>query len=188
MFATEMLDTGQLIKAVLAGDQEAQTQLYYRHRNLMFGVGSRQGLPSHELDDCVQIAWERAMSSLTQLRDHRRFKSWVSTITRNTANSLHRQRSRESVTTEADLDTTVDCDAIERLCCQEDRQAMATAVQALHADDRALVEMLFFERVSYSEIAKRLKCRPGSIGPTRGRVLDRLRAQYLLACQTTAVA
>ncbi len=183
MLATKALDTGQLIEAVLSGDLDAQTQLYYRHRNLMFGIGSRHGLPSHELDDCVQIAWDRAMTSLPQLRDHRRFKSWIAAITRNAANSLHRQRSRESATISSELDTSVDGDAAETIVGWEDRKALATALAALRADDLALVKMLFFDRVPYNEIAERLNCRPGSIGPTRGRMLNRLRSEYLSACQ-----
>lgn len=183
MLATEAPDTGQLVEAVLSGDLEAQTQLYYRHRNLMFGIGSRHGLPSHELDDCVQIAWDRAMTSLSQLRDHRRFKSWLAAITRNAANSLHRQRARESATVGSELDCSVVGDTAETIVGWEDRRALATALRALRAEDLALVKMLFFDRVPYSEIAERLNCRPGSIGPTRGRMLDRLRDEYFAACK-----
>ena len=174
-----------LVMAILSGDSGAESRLFARHQGFMRGVVSIARLPSHEWDDCIQTAWERSMRSLDRLRDPKSFKSWLATITRNEAVTMHRRRNREQPSTSADLDCLVDID-IDANLIQTDRfAALAKALDTLDTADRRLIELLFVQRQPYKTVAAEIGCRVGSIGPTRGRVLDRLRNAYLQAIGET---
>jgi DNA-directed RNA polymerase specialized sigma24 family protein len=69
-----------------------------------------------------------------------------------------------------------------RLLESERRAAVRSAVTALPGRDRALLTLLYSEsEPSYADIGRSMRMPIGSIGPTRGRVLDRLRRHGRLA-------
>jgi DNA-directed RNA polymerase specialized sigma24 family protein len=75
-----------------------------------------------------------------------------------------------------------------RLLAAERRAAVQVAVTSLPARDRTLLGLLYQEeRPSYSEVGRALRIPIGSIGPTRGRVLERLRRGEHLAPLVAAV-
>lgn len=174
-----------LVQLILMGDRDAETRLFARHHGFMRGVVSVARLPSHEWDDCIQTSWERSMRSLERLRDPKSFKSWLATITRNEAVTMHRRRNREQPSSAVDLDCVVDTDVDANLLKADSFTALAKALETLDNADRRLIDLLFVQRQPYKAVAAEIGCRVGSIGPTRGRVLNRLRSAYLHALGET---
>ena len=73
-------------------------------------------------------------------------------------------------------------DVDERLLAEERAQAVRDALSTLPSRSQRLLELLMADPpVSYTEISDQLGVPIGSIGPTRGRCLERLR----LVLQTT---
>ena len=70
----------------------------------------------------------------------------------------------------------------ERLVAGERQAAVAAAVAGLSARQRAVVALLLADPApSYAEVARRLDMPIGSIGPTRARTVERLRASPQVA-------
>jgi RNA polymerase sigma factor (sigma-70 family) len=69
-------------------------------------------------------------------------------------------------------------EATERITREEQWHEVRHAVDSLDVRCRQLIELLFLSEpeLSYTEIGNRLGMATGSIGPTRSRCLDRLRA------------
>ncbi len=169
----------ELVAMVLAGDRDAEAALFARHHGFMRGIASVANLPVYEWDDCIHNSWERAMRSLGKLREVRAFKSWLATIARNEAVTMHRRRNREQPSDTIDLDEPIEIDLDRNMVLGDQRRALITALATLDSADRQLIDLLFVQGQPYKTVADEIGCRIGSIGPTRGRALSRLRAAYL---------
>ncbi len=175
----ESTTNDELVRMVLNGDRDAESELFARHHGFMRGIASVANLPVYEWDDCIQTSWERAMRSIDRLREIRAFKSWLATIARNEAVTMHRRRNREQPSVATELDQMVEIDLDHNMIASDQRRALITALGTLDAADRHLIDLLFVQRQPYRTVAAEIGCRIGSIGPTRGRVLNRLKAAYL---------
>lgn len=168
----------ELIESVAAGDGEAEGRLFDRHQALMFDIARTSGLPADEVADCVQSSWVKAVHKLPQLRNPDRFAAWLAAITRNQARSQLRLHRRVTMTDNETLDLKVDCHAARFVVDQEDRRRLRAAIRRLDERDRLLIKLLFVEQRSYQEIAQLLGWSMGSIGPSRARMLRRLRNAF----------
>ncbi len=92
------------------------------------------------------------------------------------------ERARREVPSE-DIELGATEDAVdERLHAAERREALRRALASVPAHEQRLMGMLLGEREpSYDEISASLGIPKGSIGPTRGRCLARLRCDARLA-------
>ena len=101
--------------------------------------------------------------------------SWLATVARNESLRLIKRRERESLAPSDDLDTRGFDDDI--VILRTDRDArLWQAIDTLPVRCRTLLYTLETDpRPSYDEVAIALDMPQGSIGPTRGRCLARLR-------------
>ena len=152
--------------------------------------------PRRSLATCSRWWFSRLFEHIDRIDDPNRVRAWlVTTAKRETLRLLELDRRLAEPpagsTTDADGDTDDDAgtSALDRLVDaaplpdallddlqQQDRLHRALAL--LDARSRALLTLLFLqdETPSYGEIARRLQMPEGSIGPTRARCLQRLRA------------
>lgn len=164
-----------LVVRARRGCQEAEAELFQSHYSRLLAIARNNGLSSDESADAVQRTWIKARSSLDKLRDDRCFKSWISTIARNEAISLLRVRNREAAAPVEVIDTSFVVDSDASMISREEADYLRVAVARLGREDRRLLKLLFEDRKDYRQIAEELSCPIGSIGPTRGRILARLR-------------
>lgn len=176
-------DLTTLIAAAAAQDQRAWATLIRRFTPLVYAVVSRYRLSRNNTDDVVQTVWMRALENLGRIREPKAFPGWIITISRNEAlrvittdrftdlidplsDSDHHDRDRSSVHTVEDV-----------VLRAEQRRALRDGLNALQPEHRELLLLLHADpRVSYQEISMRLGIPKGSIGPTRARCLQKLRA------------
>jgi RNA polymerase sigma factor (sigma-70 family) len=167
----------KIVEACLAGDDAAWAELVSRYRNLMISVPLRFGLAGDHADEVFQRTCISLLKSLRTIREIPRLAGWISATAANHARMLLREgRGRtdldpEAVTAGREEDVTV---SLRRL---EDAQILRAGLERLDARCRALLEALFFSAgdPGYEEIGRRLGMPLGSIGPTRGRCLEKLR-------------
>ncbi len=103
---------------------------------------------------------------------------WLTVTAHRESLRLLRDKQRETSMEMADLpETMVEPDHFEERAARDEARAVVNrAVAALPARQRALIEVLLAEAPpSYGEIAEELAIPVGSIGPTRGRALEKLR-------------
>ena len=89
-----MESDAQLIRRVLAGDDEAFTALIRKHQKSVHALAWRRIGDFHFAEEIVQDAFLRAYKGLSKLKDPNQFPGWIYVITNRLCNSwLQKNRS-----------------------------------------------------------------------------------------------
>jgi RNA polymerase sigma factor (sigma-70 family) len=156
---------------------EAWQVLVARHSPRMYAVARSFALDAATAEDLVQTAWLRLLERTGQLRDAGSLGPWLCTVVRNDARKLVTRRRAVPVAT--DVERMGDPgDAPEAgLVARERAAALRAAFARLGDECRQLLRLLVADPpLSYDEVAAAVGRPRGSLGPTRRRCLDQLRA------------
>ena len=176
--------TEALVAAAAAGEPQAWRELIDRYAVLVRSVTRAHRLSDADADDVAQLTWLRAVEHIGRLRDPERFGAWVGTTARRECLRVLQGRKRvvptcDEVRNPLFAAHVVDEDEI--ALAAERRTAVRQALTTLPDRQRQLLRMLHSEREpSYEDIGEKLGMPIGSIGPTRGRALERLRKEIHL--------
>lgn len=170
----ELADT---VRSAAEGDQRAWALLVTRHQQLLRGVARGYRLSDAQVDDVVQTAWLRLVEHLGGLRDPERVTSWLVTTVRRECLATLRATRREQPTVSEQDGFWGQVDAPEDDVVREaDRQRVREAMTRLPDRQRRVLTVLAWTpELGYQAISQSLGMPVGSIGPTRGRALVRLR-------------
>ncbi|MET0146837.1 MAG: sigma-70 family RNA polymerase sigma factor [Ilumatobacteraceae bacterium] len=125
-------------------------------------------------DDVVQVAMERAWSSIGRYDAARPFRPWFFRIVANTARNDRRQRGRMAALAlraggrrEPAADSTE-----EHVITAAERRLVLAAINRLDVEDRLVIALRYFEQLGESEMADVLACPPGTVKSrlTRARI------------------
>jgi RNA polymerase sigma factor (sigma-70 family) len=180
-------DDAALVARCVRGETAAWAALVRRYQRLVYAIARRIGLDEHTAADVFQTVFARLVQHLPRLAEPHRLQAWIVTTTKREA-LLLRQRSRRTVSmTRADESDEESSqwdladespNAEQALADLQQLNQLRNALDRLDARCRDLLLLLFRdedEKLSYSEVARRLDTSVGSIGPTRSRCLDKLR-------------
>ncbi len=159
-----MLDDGELVRRVLAGDEEAFADLVRRWEpKLRAYVGQIVKTPE-EARDLVQEAFVRAWSNLDQYNPTFRFSTWLFRIAHNVAIDQLRRRRQPLVSLEVGEDDEGSALVLDPadprrgpladLANRELAEALAREIHNLPAAYRELVTLRHFVGLAYHEIAE----------------------------------
>jgi RNA polymerase sigma factor (sigma-70 family) len=169
---------GELVAAAQQRDSGAFEELIHRYHRYVWAVVHSFRLSDADGHDAVQNTWLRLVENLDRIREPERLGGWLATTASRECLALMRRRSRELGDTEDQLSDRPDQlfpspeqQAIDQLMATQLSEQMA----ALPARGRALLGDLTRDAVPYAELARRTGMPIGSIGPTRGRYLRKLR-------------
>src|SRR2546427_5680383 len=169
----------RLVKACLAGDEEAWSLLIDKYKALIYSIPVKYGLPPQEAADVFQSTCLELLARLPELREPRALPKWLMQVAHHECYRLKRQSQRVvSRDGNADLPEPETPAIAESLVEQtQAEQMLREAMSALTPQCRRLVEMLFFEASPrpYTEVAAALGLAVGSIGFTRQKGIERLR-------------
>lgn len=164
-----------LVSDAVQGDESAWHTIVRSYTPLVRAVCRRHGLSAADADDVAGRVWMHLLADIRRLREPAALPGWLRTTTRRECQALWR----------TNRDTPFDEDAVlhpalppadARLLAEEQRVVLREAVSSLPEQERRLLALLFSDPpVSYEEISARLGMKRGSIGPTRQRILLRLR-------------
>jgi RNA polymerase sigma factor (sigma-70 family) len=176
----ELSSDDELLRRCRAGDEDAWEQVMEKYQRLIYSIPLNFGLGSDDAADIFQQTFMSLIEHLERLRPDSNLGAWLATVARRHALHRLRKRKREQPGTDGDIGES------------EEYQASTTTDASLHFEQvqiidqglnqigrrcRDLLLALYFDprELSYEEIAERLNIAVGSIGPTRGRCLARLR-------------
>ncbi len=170
-------DHGAAIMACAGQDADALRELYDREAPSMIGVAlrivRRKDLAEEIVHDAFVQIWRKASQFDATLGSGR---SWMYAIVRNRALSVIRDRSREDLVDDADLDGLVEQtdhdDLVSRL---PDRDALRVCLERLEAPRRASVVLAYAGGLSHGEIAGKLGVPLGTVKAWIRRSLISLR-------------
>ena len=136
-------------------------------------------LAESDAADVAQVTWLRLLEHIDRLEQPARVGSWLATTARNECLRALAAR-KKVVLVHDDLSLNDPAahqpEADERLLAHERDQTVRAALARLPRQWQRLVELLMADPpASYAEISDQLGLPVGSIGPTRGRCLARLR-------------
>lgn len=167
----------ELVRASADGDQAAWNELVRRYARLVMAVIRGYRLSAADAQDVSQTVWLRLVEHLGSLREPEALPRWLETTTQREC-GRYVQRGRRTVPVDPHSDAVIHQPTAEDLdgdiVRAELRQALRDGLAELPPRDQSLLR-LFAAATSYKEISELLGMRPGSIGPTLRRCLDRLR-------------
>jgi RNA polymerase sigma factor (sigma-70 family) len=174
----------RLVERCRAGDARAWGELVRRHERLVYAIGRSYRLSDDDQADLFQDVFSALVRSLPRLRETRTLVRWLAVTSDRIARATALRRRREQALSEPDsgpaLAGLADPDAgveasLERL---EAQATVRLALESLAPRCRDLLRALYQEdpTPSYAAISRRLGVPVGSLGPTRARCMERLRA------------
>lgn len=174
-----------LVARAAGSDQAAWDELVDRYAPLVWSICVRFELSSQDIEDVGQNVWLRLVEQLGNLREPAALPGWLATTTRRECLRVVRAAQRVDIPgdeLEERLSPQTDAAAIEQEIIMAERNALLRAALAeLPPRCGQLLSMLISDPpCSYAEISAVLGIRIGSIGPERGRCLERLRRSELL--------
>jgi len=165
------------------GDRSALDDLVRELNPLLWHVVRAQGLGAEEAADVVQTTWLQLLRRLAAIRSPQALTAWlVTTAKRQAWQARSRLRGRPTDGTEA-LDGLAGAEPVapDLVEASERRRVLWRHLRELPDRCRELLRIVaLVDRPDYTVVAEALGMPRGSIGPTRGRCLAKLR-ELLLA-------
>ncbi|MEO5982997.1 MAG: sigma-70 family RNA polymerase sigma factor [Pedococcus sp.] len=180
--------TGSLVeRAALAftayrnGDPEAMSDLVDATTALLWHTARAQGLSSAAAEDVVQTTWLALVKHQGAIQDPLAVLKWLTTTARREAWNVSRRARREDAREEiGDLLDAAPArdDGPEQMVVRGQEQVVLWRHFATLSErcQQLLRVVALAERPDYQHVAEALGMPVGSIGPTRGRCLAKLRA------------
>ena len=173
------LDVARLVRRAATGDKQAWERLVEQYARLIWSITSEFKLVESDAADVVQTTWMRLIEHIDRIEQPDRIGSWLASTARNECLRHVAARKRLVLVHEDAEFDGVDYhgpDVDEALLAAESAQVVRDAMAHLPAQWQQLLELLMADPpISYAEISDQLGLPVGSIGPTRGRCLAKLR-------------
>ncbi len=161
------------------GDLQAWERLHDQYARLIWSITSEFKLVESDAADIAQTTWLRLLEHIDRLEYPDRVSSWLAVTARHECLRSLAMRKRVMLSQDHDeLDAAAEHapEVDERLLAEERAKVVRKAMSQLPGQWQKMLEMLMADPpASYAEISDRLGLPVGSIGPTRGRCLARLR-------------
>ena len=176
---TDAPDVAQLVRRAAEGHSWAWERLVDQYTRLLWAMTRDFKLVESDAADVVQVTWLRLLEHIDRLEHPARVGSWLATTARHEC--LRSLAARKKVVLVQDDMILNDVaaqqpDVDERLLADERAEAVRDALSHLPEQSQRLLELLMADPpVPYTEISDELGLPIGSIGPTRGRCLEKLR-------------
>jgi RNA polymerase sigma factor (sigma-70 family) len=172
-----------LVRRAAQGDQRAWEGIVDEYGGLVWSVARGFRLDEAQTADAVRTTWLRLVEHLADLREPERLPGWLRTTTRRACLAAVRDHCREQPVHAVEPSSTplrrdaADDAGPETSAVRRDLKVLVRrAVATLPPRQRALLALLVASPpVSYEEISAALGMPVRSVGPTRERILARLR-------------
>jgi RNA polymerase sigma factor (sigma-70 family) len=168
-----------LVNAAREGSDDALGQIVTELSPLLWHVARASGLSSADAEDVLQTVWMRLLSHLDGIRTSVALTRWLVVTTRREAWRVRAEERRRQPIDEEWLGTLPDPGPglEEQVIVDDQRRALWVAIGKLSRRCQELLRIVaFVPRPDYQAVAAELGIPVGSVGPTRGRCLAKLRA------------
>jgi RNA polymerase sigma factor (sigma-70 family) len=167
------------VRQAAAGDLYAWNRLVDKYSRLIWSITASFRLGESDAADVVQTTWMRLIEYIDRIEQPTRVGSWLASTARNECLRHVAARKRIVLVHEDDEFDAADHhgpEVDEALLASERVRDVRQAMSHLPPQWQRLMDLLMADPpVSYAEISDQLGLPIGSIGPTRGRCLAKLR-------------
>jgi RNA polymerase sigma factor (sigma-70 family) len=185
------LPVADLVARARNGDEQAWDALVERYSPLIWAICRRYLLGGADAEDVGQAVWLRLVDRLEAIRDPAALAGWLATTTQRECGRVLRaarkpQAPRQGLNAENIPDEYTGIAEDEPLIAER-HAALREAFTHLPPCCQQLITMLIEDPPKpYAEISAELGIPVGSIGPNRGRCLDKLRRHPAIAALIAA--
>ena len=183
------LDATRLLHRAANGDPAAWQDLVDKYGRLIWSITRDFKLVESDAADVFQTTWMRLIEHIDRIDHPDRVGSWLAATARNEclrSLAAHKRVVLAQGDDSFDVPAVYEPEIDEALLAAERAEVVREAMTQLPRRWQRLMEMLMSDPpASYAEISDQLGLPVGSIGPTRGRCLARLRV-LLEACLRSA--
>ncbi|HYR43095.1 MAG TPA: sigma-70 family RNA polymerase sigma factor [Terriglobia bacterium] len=164
----------ELVTACLNGDQAAWAELIRSYQRLIYSVARLLCPDLRDADEVFQQVCLELYLRLAAVQDVASLPKWLVIVTRRQSITLLRTRRQMSNFDENHFPSDPRVEAIEH------RYAVQRALEQMPDRCRRLLTDLYFseEPLTYAKVAERMQIPVASVGPTRARCLEKLRAMF----------
>ncbi len=174
-----------LVTRARNGDELAWDALVDLYAPLVWSICRGYRLDRADVEDVAQSVWLYLVDHLDRIREPAALSGWLAIVTRRECVRVRRAAQRPCAGYALDADALPDEQAVtaeQELLTAERHAALREAFGRLPPGCRRLLALLLADPpMPYTEISARLGMRVGSIGPSRGRCLDKLRRDPAIA-------
>lgn len=164
------------------GDQAAMDDLVTLLSPVLWQVVRACGLDREAAEDVVQTTWLALVRSRDSIAESRAVSGWLCTAARREAWRVSRQGNRQTPEADDVLDRHLPDEPApeQRVVLDAENARLWDCLKQLPERCQRLLRIVAAEpRPDYSAIASDLDMPIGSIGPTRGRCLEKLRRELM---------
>ena len=169
-------DDRQLVALATEGDAQAFEYLFQRYRDSIRRLFALRTGNGDDADDLLQETFVKVYINIHRYSADYTFGQWIYTIARNTFIDFARKRQdalpldeRYAVPVESSAPTPE-----ERVISIQQRSQLDGYMANMSADYRQLIELRFFDELSYEEISQRLSIPLGTVKTRIHRARERL--------------
>ena len=164
----------RLVAAMSRGDETAFREFYENYHRRLFRFALVLGRGDEMLaHDAVQSAFVTAAKKLRAVDGEEHLWNWLARVARQQLSKALRQCRRDSAVVgmaePPDFSDGVEPDSLLE-------ESLDSALLAMDADERELIEWFYFDKLSHKEIAARLAATPKSVSSRLERARAKLRA------------
>jgi len=169
----------RLVSAAREGNDDALGQIVTELSPLLWQVARAAGLSSGDAEDVLQTVWMRLVAHLNEIHDSAALTSWLVTTAKREAWRV-RAAGRRQLPADQELLAELPDEgpgSEDQVILDDQRRVLWEAIGRLSRRCQDLLRVIAFApRPDYAVVAAALGMPIGSIGPTRGRCLAKLRA------------
>lgn len=176
--ATGCCDVNSVLDDVRAGKREALDHLIAEYNPVLWQVARAQGLDRETATDVVQTTWLTFLQRMDEIRVAQALIGWLVTVTKREAWRANSAGRRLAPIDLEDFERRPADDPLpeDDVVRAERRRLLWSKVGELSPRCQELLRVVaFVERPDYAVVSHALGMPVGSIGPTRGRCLAKLR-------------
>lgn len=168
---------GELLVRAAGGERAAWDALVDRFGDMVWAVARGFRLDEPTANDVAQSVWLKLIENIERINDPERLPGWLATTTKREALRVIKQSER-AIPSEFEYDIEDDSPALDSLMIEdEETRELVAAFKDLDHECQQLLRLMSADpALSYDEISAITERPIGSLGPSRRRCLDRLKA------------
>ena len=183
MRAEKKKDNLELLRGLQNKEAEAVREFVGRYAPRISAYLKCFVYSSELCEDLTQEALVKACRKCSQIRNPRRFESWLFTMTRNMAfRELQRKRHSAEIHREQEwfenIHQSAGNDPVKKLSAEECSRLLNNALSRLDDKRREIMALRYYSELSHKEIAEVMHIPVGSIGVTISRSLETMKKYF----------
>lgn len=173
----EDLSHGELLIRAGNGERAAWDALVDRFGQMVWSVARSFRLDEASASDVAQTVWLRLIENVENINDPERLPGWLATTCRREALRVIKKSQRD-VPSDFEFDVPDESPSLESMLVEEEEtREVVEAFREIDDECQQLLRLMTVEpALSYEEIAEAVGRPVGSLGPTRGRCIERLKS------------